>query len=506
MNTSSSERTPERVSETISVVGAGLAGSLAAIYLARRGYAVNVYERRPDIRTVDAERGRSINLALSHRGIYALEAAGIKDSAADITRIGIPMHGRMIHHLDGSTAFQPYGKDGECLYSVSRAGLNAALLQCLEALPNVTMHFGERCLNVDFTTATTNFEAADWRDASGTVFQPSSRAVGTEWQAHADRIVGADGAFSAVRFKMQRLDRFNYQQHYLDHGYKELTIPANPDGSWRLERNALHIWPRGRFMLIALPNHDGSFTCTLFLPFEPSARAAELHSTDVSNAASTQAFQPEPSFAALTNVAEVQAFFAQYFSSALPHLAHVNEEFFANPTASLVTVRCSPWHVGERAVLIGDSAHAITPFYGQGINAGFEDCRILNELLDEFHDDWSKALPAYTARRKPNGDAIAELAYRNFIEMSERVADPLFLLRKKIEKRLHERHPDDFVPVYSMVTFSHVPYADALREQERQNALFEEILRLPQITECWDTPALEARIDALFEQSRRRMQ
>lgn len=452
-----------------------------AIFLARRGYAVNVYERRPDIRTVDAERGRSINLAFSHRGIRALEAAGVSDSVADIKRIGIPMHGRMMHARDGSTWFQPYGKEGEYLYSVSRAGLNAALLHYAEELANVHLHFGERCANVDFETGMTTFESVDWRGADGTLIQPSARPVGTMWNAPADRIIGADGAYSGVRFKMQRLDRFEYEQSYLDLGYKELTIPANADGSWKMHTNALHIWPRGRFMLIALPNADGSFTCTLFLPFD-SAGANE------------------PSFADLTTPAAVHAFFAQEFPDAVPLLEQLETEFFANPTASLVTIRCAPWTVGERVALVGDAAHAIVPFYGQGINAGFEDCRIFDELLDEFHDDWSQALPAYNRTRKPNGDAIAELARLNMVEMSTLVADPRFLVRKKIEQWLHEQYPEAFVPVYSMVTFSHIPYAEALAEQERQNRLFAPIMQMANIEECWQTEDYEAQIRNIFTQ------
>jgi kynurenine 3-monooxygenase len=476
-----SKASSNAISETVSVIGAGLAGTLMAIFLARRGYAVNVYERRPDIRTVDAERGRSINLAFSHRGIKALEAAGVSDSVADIKRIGIPMYGRMIHNLDGSAAFQPYGKEGECLYSVSRAGLNAALLHYAEELPNVRLHFGERCLNVDFDTAETTFESVDWRGPDGTVIQPSSRTVGTVWNAQADRIIGADGAYSGVRFKMQRLDRFDYEQSYLDVGYKELTIPANADGSWKMHTNALHIWPRGRFMLIALPNADGSFTCTLFLPFDRTRTG-------------------EPCFADLTSHAEVHSFFAAQFPDAVPLLENVEAEFFAHPTASLVTIHCAPWTVGERVALVGDAAHAIVPFYGQGINAGFEDCRIFDELLDEFHDDWSQALPAYNRIRKPNGDAIAELARMNMVEMSALVADPRFLARKKIEKRLHELYPQAFLPVYSMVTFSHIPYADALAEQERQNSLFSTIMSLPNIEECWHTADYEMQIRDIFIQ------
>jgi kynurenine 3-monooxygenase len=458
--TAATELSPTSSPKTVTIAGAGLVGSLMALFLARRGFAVNVFERRADMRSLGAERGRSINLALSHRGRRALEAAGV---AADVDTIGIPMHGRMIHAADGSLAFQKYGKDDEAIYSVSRGGLNHALLNAAEAHPNIQLQFEERCVDVQLDTARATFQ----------------RGQNAPHSVAADCIIGADGAYSAVRNVMQRSGRFNFEQIYLDHGYKELTIPADENGTWRLERNALHIWPRGRYMLIALPNLDGSFTCTLFLPFEPTP------TSDIC-------------FESMTDEASIHEVFEQLFPDALPCMPTLTDDFLHNPTSTLLTIRCSPWVHGGTAMLVGDAAHAIVPFYGQGMNAGFEDCRVFDELLTAHDNDFAGALQAYQHARKPNGDAIAELAKRNFAEMSERVADPRFLLRKKIEQRCHLLHPTAFLPVYSMVTFSHIPYVEALAEMDKQDALFAEVMRLPDIELTWNTPEGDAAITVIM--------
>jgi kynurenine 3-monooxygenase len=446
--------------QKITIVGGGLVGSLLAVFLGKRGYEVHVFDRRPDMRITGAERGRSINLALSNRGLRALEAAGV---GARIDEIAVPMRGRMIHLANGATAFQPYGARGEAIYSVSRGALNEALLEAADERPRVHLHFEERCLDVDISTASAKFLNAS--GATHTVF--------------ADCIVGADGSYSAVRGVMQKRPRFNYEQFYLEHGYKELTIPPKADGAWALEKNALHIWPRGRYMFIALPNTDGSFTCTLFLPFE-SAR------------------DDEPSFEDLHSPDAVERFFHEAFPDAAPLFADLKGEFFYNPTSTLVTVRCSPWTYLDKAMLIGDAAHAIVPFYGQGMNAGFEDCRIFDEILTLHDDNWLAAMQEYERARKPNGDAIAELAMQNFIEMSERVADPIFLLRKQLERRYHELYPEAFSPVYWLVTFSDAPYAEALAELRRQNALFDAALALPDMQSRWQEPETSAQIRAIM--------
>ncbi len=431
------------------VVGAGLVGSLWAVFLARRGYQVEVYERRSDMRAAGYLGGRSINLAMSERGWKAVEQAGIREK---IERVAIPMPGRMMHSVGGELAFQPYGKEGQAIYSVSRGGLNLELLNIAASFPNVQFFFDHRCADVDLEKPFITFEDMKTNELK---------------TVEAPLIFAADGAFSAVRYAMQRTDRFNYTQFYLEHGYKELTIPPKADGGHRLEKNALHIWPRGNFMLIALPNADGSFTCTLFLPFEG-----------------------EVSFEKIKNDADVLAFFQKYFPDAVPLMPTLVEDFWQNPTSSLVTVKCAPWQWQNRILLIGDAAHAIVPFYGQGMNAGFEDCTILAAMHDEMGGDWQRIIPQFAQTRKADGDAIAELAQRNFIEMRDLVADPMFLLRKKIAAHLHEQHPD-FLPVYSMVTFSNTPYHVALREDDAQNRLFQQILNLENVEKDWNGEAVE---------------
>ena len=406
--------------EKVVIVGAGLVGSLWAVFMARKGYQVEVYERRSDMRAKGYSGGRSINLAMSARGWKAAERAGIKER---LEAVGIPMPGRMMHDVKGNTVFQAYGKEGEAIWSVSRGGLNLALLEIAGEFDNVNLCFDQKCLGPELNEKIIRFE---------------DEKTGQVAEISADLIFGTDGAFSSIRYAMQRTDRFNYRQYYLEHGYKELSIPANPDGSHQLEKNALHIWPRGNFMMIALPNHDGSFTCTLFLPFEG-----------------------EQSFQHLTSDEAILDFFQTWFPDAVAMMPTLIEDFHANPTSSLVTVECSPWQWQERMLLLGDAAHAIVPFYGQGMNAGFEDCTILDEMMDAFEHDWSQIMPTFSDQHAKNGHAIAELAQRNFIEMRDKVSDPMFLLRKKISAHLQVKYPS-FLPVYGQVTFSNIPYHKAL--------------------------------------------
>jgi len=435
------------------IVGAGLVGSLWAVFMARRGYNVQVYERRPDMRAAGYRGGRSINLAMSERGWKAIEMAGIRDK---IEQTALPMPGRMMHPVAGELTFQPYGKEGEAIYSVSRGGLNLALLDIADSFPNVEFFFEHRCTDVDLDLPYITFE--DLR-------------TGDTKTVEAPLLFGTDGAFSAVRYALQKTDRFQYNQFYLDHGYKELSIPPAADGGYRMNPEALHIWPRGNFMLIALPNADRSFTCTLFLPFEG-----------------------EISFENLKSGEDVTAFFRRFFPDTLELMPTLTQDFRENPTSSLITVKCRPWQWQNRILLLGDAAHAIVPFYGQGMNAGFEDCTILDGLHEQFQGDWSKMIPYFSARRAADGDAIAELAQRNFIEMRDLVADPKFLLRKKIAAHLHAQHPG-FLPVYSMVTFSNTPYHIALEEDEAQNRLFSQILRLENIEENW---AENGKVEEIF--------
>ena len=434
------------------IVGAGLVGSLLSIYLAKRGHKVRVYERRDDMRKTSpiptgAEAARSINLALSDRGLLALEKVGLAEA---IKKISIPMHGRFIHNLDGTNAFQPYGKQGQYINSVSRSELNKKLMDLAEQ-QNVQINFNEKCSVIDWKENEIEFENTSSGDTTDVI---------------ADIIFGADGAFSAARLQHHlQHEKFEYHQYYIDCGYKELTIPAGPGNSFQIEKNALHIWPRKDYMLIALPNLDGSFTCTLFFPFEGDL-----------------------SFEKLDNKGKVTAFFEKTFPGVLSLIPDLTRQFAHNPVSSLVTIKCYPWIREDKFALIGDAAHAIVPFFGQGMNAGFEDCRILDELIDQYDGDWKTILRQYQLSRKPDADAIADLAVNNFIEMRDRTADPNFLLQKKIEARLHEKYPDKWIPAYSQVTFSpHIRYSDALKRGQKQEAIMQEVMRMPGIEEKWDT-------------------
>lgn len=440
----------------ITIIGAGLVGSLLSIYLAKRGYIVKIFERRPDMRKSEMSAGRSINLALSDRGIKALKEVGIMD---EIKKIAIPMHGRYLHQPDGSTAFQPYGKEGQFINSVSRGELNKQLMNLAEA-HGVEIFFNHKCEHIDWTKKEISFECNH-----------------TISIIHYTLLIGADGAYSAARLNHQlQHDRFQYQQYYINYGYKELLIPPTPTGEFALDKNALHIWPRGNYMLIALPNMDKSFTCTLFFPFEG-----------------------EPSFASLNTKEKVKAFFENHFSDAVKLMPTLTEDFSHNPTSSLITVKCFPWIRDHHFALIGDAAHAIVPFFGQGMNAGFEDCSVLNELMDKYHDDWHIILPKFEELRKPDADAIADLALNNFVEMRDKVADPKFLLQKKIEGKLNAKHPDRWIPAYSMVTFSpEIRYSEALEKGNKQQAIMDQIMAIENINEIWDSEIIENKILSLL--------
>ena len=407
--------------ETITLIGAGLNGPLLATSLRERGFHVEIYERRPDMRKVRISAGRSINLAVSTRGIHALTQAGLWEAMRKITT---PMKGRMMHSATGELTFQPYGKnESEVINSISRAELNIALLNAAEAA-GATIHFEQRCTGFDPATG-----AIELRDEQS----------GVQTIVDSGVVIGCDGSASAIRSEMLRMARVNFSQQYLDYGYKELTIPAGPDGKHLLETHALHIWPRGNFMLIALPNIDGTFACILFLPFEGTE-----------------------SFEKLINRGDVLQFFESRFPDALRLMPQLAENYFANPTGSMVTIKCLPWHVEGKSLLLGDAAHAIVPFFGQGLNCGFEDCTCLLELIDHHGPDWPRVFKEFEEKRKVNTDAIADMAIENFVEMRDRVADPRFLFRKKVELALEGRYPRQFVPKYAMVTFHRIPYSVAL--------------------------------------------
>jgi kynurenine 3-monooxygenase len=436
--------------EKIAVVGAGLVGSLWAVYLANRGYDVHVFDRRPDVRRMKIVQGKSINLALSERGWKGLEGAGI---GPQVREVALPMYGRLMHGLEGTLSYQPYGKEGQAIYSVSRGLLNQTMLQIAGEKPNVSLHFSQRCADLDPDTGAVSFRNDE---------------TGEEFSGRFDRIFGTDGAFSAVRGRMQRIDRFDYSQTYLHHGYKELEIPPMPDGTHRMRSDVLHIWPREEFMMIALPNVDGSFTCTLFLSFEG-----------------------RESFEHLTTPEAVRAFFGKWFPDAVELMPELTDDFFANPTSSLVMVKCYPWHYRDAICLMGDAAHAIVPFYGQGMNCGFEDCTVMDELLQRYGDDWGGAFAEFSRIRKPAGDAVLELALRNYIEMRDKTGDPEFLLQKKIEARFSARHPELWIPLYSQVTFTHIPYDVALKNGDRQDAIMQQVMSFPGIEEKWDSEEVE---------------
>jgi kynurenine 3-monooxygenase len=412
------------------LIGSGLAGGLLATYLGRREYEVDLYERRADPREGNIVGGRSINLAISTRGIHALQQIGIADEAL---RHAIPMRGRMIHDRSGVLHFSPYDVDPKkCINSIGRAALNTTVIEAAQRYPNVRVHFNHRCTDVDIDSAVAHLETPN-----GTV------------TAHGDAVIGVDGAFSAVRKSMQNeIPSFQYDESYLAHGYKELTIPPGTDRSWRMEKNALHIWPRKSFMMIALPNPDGSFTCTLFWEFEGPRSFATMKTDD-----------------------DVRRFFEEEFSDAVPLMPGLIDDFRNNPTGSLVTIRCAPWFHRDKACLVGDAAHAVVPFYGQGMNAAFEDCVVLDECLEEFSGNRERAFAEYFRRRKENADALADLAIGNFIEMRDKTASKTFRAKKKLDHTLEAALPGIYLPLYTMVTFTRMPYARAAKRAQIQDAL-----------------------------------
>lgn len=435
----------------ITIIGAGLVGSLLSIFLTKKGYKVTIYERRPDMRLEQTSAGRSINLALSDRGIKALEQVGIMEA---IRKICIPMHGRLMHQINGDNVYQAYGNEGQFINSVSRGELNKQLVTLAEQL-GVQINFNHTCKNIDWDKNCIQFENTNTLQHITTNFQ---------------LLFGSDGSYSAARLQHQlQHNRFQYQQYYIDYGYKELTIPASNNNQYAMEKNALHIWPRGNYMLIALPNIDGSFTCTLFFPFDG-----------------------EPSFASLNTKEKVTHFFNETFADAAALMPNLATEYFNNKTASLVTVKCYPWIRDNKFALIGDAAHAIVPFFGQGMNCGFEDCLILNELIDTHQHNWDKILPAYQLLRKPDGDAIADLAINNFVEMRDKVADPTFLLQKKIEAAFSKKYPNKWIPAYAQVTFNpQIRYSTALHNGIQQQKIMDEIMSLPNIEQLWDSDTIE---------------
>ena len=429
-------RAPRETPE-ITLVGAGLAGSLLAIFLARRGYRVTLLERRLDPRELSTATaaGRSINLALANRGITALEEVGVMESVRSAL---IPMAGRMLHDEEGRLRLIPYGnKPHEVIYSVSRAGLNTLLLDAAESTGRVAIRFGCTVCGVDFADRQVRFLAGEDPEPQTTPY---------------DVLIGTDGSASAVRAAILERTGGRLAEEPLGHGYKELSIPAAAGGRFRMERGALHIWPRGEYMLIALPNVDGSFTVTLFLPN-----------------------QGDESFQALTTTEAVYALFERRFADAIPLMPRLGEDFFENPTGHLETIRCEPWSFEDHALVLGDAAHAIVPFHGQGMNAAFEDCSAFDQCLGNPDRPWNEVFAEFEKRRRPNTDAIADMALENYVEMRSTVREPKFQLKKDLSFRLEERHPGRFIPRYSMVMFHTIPYAEAKRRGAIQEEILEEL-------------------------------
>jgi kynurenine 3-monooxygenase len=431
----------------VAIIGAGLAGSLLAIYLAKRGIEVDVYEARRDMRKEQVAAGRSINLALSDRGIAALREVGMDEY---MLAEAIPMYGRMIHSIAGENKLLPYsGRKGEYINSVSRAGLNIALMNEAEKYPGVQFVFNERCVDFDCSSGEVVFESGRSR--------------------RADTVIAADGAGSAVRQAMEtQLPGFEVSSVFLEHGYKELHIPPSSGRGFQLEKNALHIWPRHQFMMIALPNFDGSFTCTLFLqlknspPYEGGVAAASADGV---------VLPAQPAFDQLIDSSALLEFFNREFPDAVPLMPTLTEDFFGNPTGQLGTVKCWPWNVGGKALLLGDSAHAVVPFYGQGMNCAFEDVRVLNSLIETHGADWETIYEEYGQSRKINTDAIADMAEENFYEMRDATTQPIFQRKREVETRLEQTYTDYFSK-YSMVTFREdLPYSVAKELGNKQDNL-----------------------------------
>ncbi len=419
--------------QKITIIGAGLVGSLMSIFLGRRGYTVDVFEKLPDIRKHSIAAGRSINLALANRGIRPLKKVGIMDK---VEQLLIPMSGRMLHDTDGQLQYQSYGqRDHEVIYSVSRGGLVSLLRDEAESTGRVTFHFEHSLESIDHDKQTLVIKGDD---------APSFTYA-------FDILLAADGAGSRIRRSLESLGQVNCRSELLDHSYKELTIPASQSGGFLIDKNALHIWPRGQYMLIALPNLDGSFTVTLFLPNDGELSFASLHTDEA-----------------------VQKLFHDQFYDVIELIPDLSDMFFENPTGILGTIRCQQWHY-KNSLLIGDAAHAIVPFHGQGMNCGFEDCFELNRLLDEHNDDWHKVMDLYTDVRKDNANAIADMALDNYIEMRDSVRDPKFHLKKAIAFELERAYPRQFIPRYSMVSFSHIPYAQAQQRGVIQAQILNEL-------------------------------
>ena len=419
------------------MIGAGLAGPLLATYLAQRGYSVEIFERRPDMRKESISAGRSINLALSTRGNHALKEVGLYDKIKPNT---IPMKGRMIHDLNGNTHLQPYGqKENEVIFSVSRAQLNMELMTLAEETGNVTIRFNHQLLSADLEQNKLLFQLSDSLEEIELPFK---------------RVIGCDGSASIIRKSIVEKADIQYVKKPLGHGYKELTIPPLESGKFRIEPNALHIWPRGNHMLIALPNNDCSFTCTLFFPMTGAT-----------------------SFETVKTEKDILDLFQSQFHDAIKLMPNLVEDFQKNPTGDLASVYCKPWHLGDKALLIGDAAHAVVPFFGQGMNASFQDCSTLAKLMGQNENDWKTIFNTFSSVQVENGHAIADMAIENYLEMRDHVNDTEYKKRRNVELKLERMFPGQFIPRYSMVSFHQIPYAEVYQRGEKQFKIIGDVLK-----------------------------
>jgi kynurenine 3-monooxygenase len=444
--------------KTATIVGAGLVGSLWSVYLSRAGYKVKIFEMRSDLRKADITAGKSINLALSERGWKAFRAV---DLEKEIEEIALPMTGRTMHDKEGNLTYQPYGQEGQAIYSVSRTGINCKMMDIAENVGGAEIFYNEKCTNVDLENG---------------IISVKNTITGVESTVKSDVVFASDGAFSAVRYNaMQKLKGFNYSQKYVEDGYREILLPANKDGSHKLEKNSLHIWPRGRFMMIALPNEDGSFTCTLFMPFKGH----------------------EYSFDKLTNAAEVDTFFKEIFADFYELMPNIGAAWGDHPLSSLAIIRCYPWTHGKVA-LMGDAAHATVPFYGQGMNSGFEDCSAMWELMQKHNEDWPAVFEEYQVLRKPEGDAVQDLSIYNYHVMRDYVADPQFLLQKRFERKIEQLYPDLYKPLYTQVSFTNIPYSEAIAKGKEQDQYIKNIMSQHDIAKHFEDGTVESLIDSIY--------
>jgi kynurenine 3-monooxygenase len=439
------------------VIGAGLVGSLLAMFLAKKGYQVEVFERTPDPRKSDLYSGRSINLTLCARGLRVLDSIGVGD---EVREVAVPVYGRLIHDVKGNLTFQPYGNHQEAIYSIARGDLNKVLLNFAARHFEIEFLFQQKCLEVDFSTP-----AVEMKDlVSGRVTRHAT-----------ETLFGSDGAYSAVRMQMQKKTRLNFSQQYWEQGYKELRVPLSNDDGWTSQKNVIHLWPRGSYMLIGFPNIDESFTCSLHIPFEGPL-----------------------SFASIKTEADLLRLFNDSFPDVVSLMPDLVDDFFLHPANTMVTIKCSPWSHQGKVLLIGDAAHSIFPSYGQGANAGFEDCAVLSACIEAYGDDWPTILREFEHQRRPNTNAIADLCVEHFHELRDLVGDSEFLLRKEIERKLNQAYPDKYRDLYSMITFTCMPYSEALRVERSQRTIVDRIMSVERVEQKLNSAEIDRLISTLL--------